>query len=161
MTVSVGDTLPDATFFVLNDDGLAKLTSKELFAGKTVVLFALPGAFTPTCSQSHLPGYLEHLETIKAKGVDDIAVLSVNDAHVMRAWAAQSGGKGKIHFLADPAAEFTTAIGMDIDRTEVGMGIRSQRYSMIVKDGKVTSFNLEEIPGQAVVSGAAAILEQL
>ncbi len=161
MTISVGDTLPSAEFFIKTEDGMEKLSTHELFAGKTVVLFALPGAFTPTCSQSHLPGFLENLDAIKAKGVDDVAVLSVNDAHVMRAWAIQTGGLDKIHFLADPAAEFTTAIGMHEDRSVVGMGIRSLRYSMIVKDGKVTALNLEELPGQAITSGAEAILNQL
>lgn len=161
MTISVGDALPEATFLTMTDDGPDKVTSAEFFAGKTVVLFAVPGAFTPTCHLNHLPGYLEHMESIKAKGVDDIAVVSVNDPFVMGAWAKETGGKGKIHFLSDADAAFSKAIGMTFDGSAVGLVERSQRYSMIVKDGKVSALNLEESPGEATVSGAAAILEQL
>ena len=161
MTIKIGDRLPDATFQIMTADGPAQTTTVELFAGKKVILFALPGAFTPTCHNNHLPGFLENLETFKAKGVDTIAVTSVNDVFVMDAWAKATGGNGKIQFLADGNANFAKAIGMELDATGGGMGIRSQRYSMIVEDGVVKTLGLEEQRGQAVVSGAAALLEQL
>ena len=156
--IKVGDRLPDATFKVRNGDGYGDATTAEVFGGKKIVLFAVPGAFTPTCSANHLPGYIENHAEILAKGVDGIAVVSVNDHHVMNAWAKASGGEGKIRFLADGAAAFTKAIGMDM---EMGpLGLRSKRFSMIVEDGVVRQLNLETGPG-AEVSGAAAILGQL
>ena len=161
MAVTVGDALPECNFKIFDKEGPMDLNGAELFSGKRVVLFAVPGAFTPTCHRNHLPGYLEHVEAIKAKGIDDVAVVSVNDVHVMNAWAETTGGKEKIKFLSDGNAEFTTAIGMEIDLGVAGMGVRSKRYSMIVEDGKVTSLNVEESPGQAVTSGAAAILSQI
>ncbi|MFB2550896.1 peroxiredoxin [Ensifer soli] len=161
MTISVGDTLPAATFKEKTAEGPVEITTEQLFKGKRVVLFAVPGAFTPTCSLNHLPGFLENREAILARGIDDIAVLAVNDLHVMGAWATASGGIGKIHFLADWDAGFTKAIGMDIDLSAGTLGVRSKRYSMIVDDGVVTALNVEESPGKATVSSAAAILEQL
>ncbi len=161
MAIAVGSKLPECKFKIFGEDGPSEITGKDLFSGKKVVLFAVPGAFTPTCHLNHLPGYLEHLETIKAKGIDDIAVVSVNDVHVMNAWAENTGGKGKIMYLSDGNAEFTKAVGLDIDLSIGGMGIRSKRYSMIVNDGVVESLNIEDSPGQAVTSGAAAILGQL
>lgn len=156
--IKIGDTLPDATFKVRIDDGFGDMSTADVFGGKTVVLFAVPGAFTPTCSMNHLPGFLENHGEILAKGVDRIAVVSVNDHHVMNAWAKHTGAEGKILFLADGAAAFTKAVGMDM---EMGpLGLRSKRYSMIVKDGVVTQLNLETGPG-AEVSGAATILGQL
>ena len=161
MTIAVGDKLPHATFKIMTDDGPGQLTTEELFAGKKVVLFAVPGAFTPTCHMNHLPGFVEHFDTIKEKGIDEIAVVSVNDVWVMNEWSKASRGKGKIHFLADGAAEFTKAVGLDIDLGVAGMGIRSKRYSMIVDDGVVTAINSGDKPGQAEITGAARILEQL
>ena len=161
MTIAVGDKLPNATFKIMTDDGPGQMTTDELFAGKKVVLFAVPGAFTPTCHMNHLPGFVEHFDTIKAKGIDEIAVVSVNDVWVMNEWSKASKGKGKIHFLADGAAEFTKAAGLDIDLSVAGMGIRSKRYSMIVDDGVLKALNIEEKPGTAEISGAARILEQL
>lgn len=161
MTISVGDTLPRADFFLKVAGNIEKISTDDLFSNRKVVLFGLPGAFTPTCENDHLPGYLEQLETIKSKGVDEVAVVAVNDPHVMEAWALHTGGKGKIMFLSDGNADFTKEIGLDTDISVVGLGVRSQRYSMIVENGKVTSFNLEEPGGGAVVSGAAAILGQL
>ncbi len=161
MAISVGDKIPDATFIVMTDDGPGKMTSDELFSGKKVVLFAVPGAFTPTCHASHLPGFLEHADDIREKGVDAIAVTAVNDIHVVNAWAQASKGNGKIHFLSDGNADFAKAIGMDVDLGVAGMGIRSARYSMIVEDRTVASLNVEENPGQAEKSSAAVILEQL
>ncbi|MCB1460471.1 MAG: peroxiredoxin [Nitratireductor sp.] len=161
MTIAVGDKLPNATFKIMTDDGPGQMTTDELFAGKKVVLFAVPGAFTPTCHMNHLPGFVEHFDTIKAKGIDEIAVVSVNDVWVMNEWSKASKGKGKIHFLADGAAEFTKAAGLEIDLSVAGMGIRSKRYSMIVDDGVLKALNIEEKPGTAEISGAARILEQL
>lgn len=159
--ISVGDKLPKIDFKIMGSDGPDTLSFDDLFAGKKVVLFALPGAFTRTCTATHLPGYLDNLEALKSKGVDEVAVLSVNDVWVMDAWAKSTKGAGKIHFLADGALEFTNAIGADIDLGVAGFGIRCKRLSMIVDDGVVTSLNIEEAPGQAVTSGAATILEQL
>lgn len=161
MTISVGERLPQATFKTKTAEGLVQMTTDEVFGGKKVVLFAVPGAFTPTCSMNHLPGYLENRSEILARGVDLIAVLAVNDVFVMSAWAEASGAKDKILFLADGSADFTRKVGLDADLSAGGLGIRSQRYSMIVDDGVVEALNIEDKPGQAVISGAAAILEQL
>jgi len=161
MTIAIGDRLPEAKFKVPGAEGPAEMTTADLCAGKKVVLFGLPGAFTPTCHRNHLPGYLENLDALKAKGVDDVAVVSVNDVFVMGAWADATGGAGRIRYLADGSADFTKAAGLDLDMTAAGMGVRSKRYSMIVEDGVVTALNIEESPGQAVTSGAATILDQL
>lgn len=161
MTIAVGDKLPSATFKEKSVDGPVEISTEQLFAGKKVVLFAVPGAFTPTCSLNHLPGYLENRDAILSRGVDDIAVVSVNDLHVMGAWATSSGGMGKIHFLSDWDAAFTKALGLDIDLSAGTLGVRSKRYSMLVEDGVVKTLNIEDSPGQATVSAAAAMLEQL
>lgn len=161
MTIAIGDTLPAATFKEKTADGPVEISTEQLFAGKRVVLFAVPGAFTPTCSLNHLPGFLENRDAILAKGVDDIAVVSINDWHVMGAWAQSSGGLGKIHFLADWDGAFTKALGLEVDLSAGGLGIRSKRYSMLVENGVVKTLNIEESPGQATVSGAAAMIEQL
>jgi len=161
MTISIGDKLPDATFKEKTADGMAETTTSDLFAGKKVVLFAVPGAFTPTCHLNHLPGYLENRDAILAKGVDDIAVVSVNDAFVMGAWEKATNGTGKLRYLSDWDAGFTKAIGLEADLSAGTLGIRSQRYSMIVEDGTVTALNIEDTPGTAVTSGAATLLEQL
>jgi peroxiredoxin len=161
MTISIGDTLPEASFKVTTADGAKTLTTADVFSGKKVVLFAVPGAFTPTCSNNHLPGYLENREAILARGVDTIAVVAVNDQYVMAAWARFSGAEDRILFLADGSAEFVKALGLDLDLTAGGLGVRSKRFSMIVDDGRVTRLNIEESPGQAVESGAARLLEQL
>ncbi|TKT81152.1 peroxiredoxin [Aquamicrobium sp. LC103] len=161
MTISVGDKLPEAKFKAATTDGPKELSSSEIFSGKKVVLFGVPGAFTPTCSNNHLPGYLENHDAILAKGVDTIAVVAVNDVHVMNAWARFTGGEGKLLFLADGSGDFVKAAGLDIDLSAAGMGTRSKRFSMIVDDGKVTALNIEDSPGQAVESSAARIIEQL
>ncbi|WP_192183670.1 peroxiredoxin [Mesorhizobium amorphae] len=158
MTISVGDKLPDATFKTMTTDGAKPITAAEIFAGKKVVLFGVPGAFTPTCSNNHLPGYLENHDAILARGVDTIAVVSVNDVHVMGAWARFTGGEGKILYLADGNGDFAKSVGLDY--ASDGMGLRSRRFSMIVDDGKVTAFNVETKPG-VDESGAAHILGQL
>ncbi len=159
--IAIGDRLPAATFKVKTDEGTSEMTTDAVFAGKKVVLFAVPGAFTPTCSMNHLPGFLENADAIKAKGVDTIAVVSVNDQHVMHAWSNATRAAGKILFLADGSAAFTKAAGLDIDLTAGGLGLRSKRYAMIVEDGVVKSLDIEENPGQATVSGAAAVIEKL
>ncbi len=153
MTIAVGQKLPDATFKMLTADGANNVTTGEFFAGKKVVLFGVPGAFTPTCSNNHLPGYLENHDAILARGVDKIAVVAVNDHHVMTAWARFTGGEGKIDFLADGNGDFVKALGLDIDLSVGGLGLRSKRFSMIVEDGKVTALNIEDLPGQAVEFG--------
>ncbi|MGV2127623.1 peroxiredoxin [Agrobacterium vitis] len=161
MTIAIGDTVPAATFKEKTADGPVEISTEDLFKGKKVVLFAVPGAFTPTCTLNHLPGYLEHREALLAKGVDEIAVLSVNDWHVMGAWAQHSGGMGKIHFLADWDASFSKALGLDMDLSAGALGVRSKRYSMLVENGVVKSLDIEENPGQATVSSAEAMLERL
>lgn len=161
MTISTGDKLPEASFKEVTTEGPALVSGADLFDGKKVVLFAVPGAFTPTCHLNHLPGFLENREAILAKGVDEIAVLSVNDPFVMAAWAKSTNGVGKIRFLADGNATFTKAIGMDVDMSAAEFGVRSKRYSMIIENGKVTTLNIETERGKADVSGAATLLEQL
>ncbi|MGX8009194.1 redoxin family protein [Mesorhizobium sp. ORM8.1] len=160
MTISVGEKLPDATFKTMTADGAKEVTGKEIFAGKKVVLFGVPGAFTPTCSNNHLPGYLENHDAILTRGVDTIAVVSVNDVHVMGAWARFTGGEGKILYLADGNGDFAKAVGLDADYSGSGMGHRSKRFSMIVDDGKLIALNVETKPG-VNESGASTILEQL
>ncbi|RFC68843.1 MULTISPECIES: peroxiredoxin [Mesorhizobium] len=161
MTISVGDKLPQATFKVITADGAKDLTTADVFDGKKVVLFGVPGAFTPTCSNNHLPGYLENHDAILARGVDQIAVVAANDHHVMRAWATFTGGEGKILYLADGNGAFAKATGLNIDLSAGGLGERFKRFSMIVDNGVVTTLNIEDSPGKAVESGAAKILEQL
>lgn len=161
MTISVGDKLPEATFKTRVDDKPTDVTTSEIFAGKKVVLFGVPGAFTPTCSNNHLPGYLENRDAILARGVDTIAVVAVNDHHVMAAWSRFTGGEGKITYLADGNGAFAKATGLDMDLSAGGLGVRNKRFSMIVDDGKVMTLNIEDSPGQAVESSAARILEQL
>jgi peroxiredoxin len=160
MTIQVGDRLPQATFRIMTADGPAPKTTDDLFKGRKVVLVGVPGAFTPTCHRNHLPGYVLKAAEIKAKGVDAIAVTSVNDVFVMDAWSKASGGDG-IEFLADGNGDFAKALGLALDRSGFGLGIRSQRYSMVVDDGVVQSLNLEETPSSAEVSGADALLKAL
>jgi peroxiredoxin len=161
MTISVGDTIPEATFKTKTDEGRSDVTTEALFRGRKVVLFGVPGAFTPTCSLNHLPGYLENRDTILERGVDEIAVVAVNDWHVMGAWADKTGGAGKIRFLSDWDASFTKALGLEMDMSGGGLGLRSKRYSMLVDDGVVTVLNVEDSPGNTTASGAAAMIEML
>ena len=161
MTISIGDRIPDGEFTIMTEDGPGKCSVSDVFDGKKVVFFAVPGAFTPTCHTNHLPGFLENHDAMKDKGVDTIAVTTVNDVHVTNAWAQNTGGKGKIDFLADGNGDFAKSIGMDVDLAVAGMGLRSKRYAMLVEDRVVKALNIEESPGQAVVSSAAAILESL
>lgn len=161
MAIAVGTKLPSLTLKHITADDPADVTTDALFTGKKVVLFGLPGAFTGTCTLNHAPGYIDNRDEILAKGVDTIAVVAVNDHHVMKAWAELMGGMGKIEFLSDWDAAFTRAIGLELDLSGGGLGIRSQRYSMIVDDGVVTTLNIEENPGETMISGAARILSQL
>ncbi|WP_395645505.1 peroxiredoxin [Terricaulis sp.] len=160
MTIKVGDKLPDAQFNVPGPDGMKTMSTAEIFGGKTVALFAVPGAFTPTCSARHLPGFIENLDTLKAKGVDTVACTAVNDHFVMNAWAKQNDCVEKIMMLADGSGAFAKAVGLDADFSKFGMGLRSKRYSMLVKDGVVDQLNVEE-GGEYKVSSAEHMLSQL
>jgi peroxiredoxin len=160
MTIQVGDQLPQATFSVMTDEGPQQRTTDDVFKGKTVALFALPGAFTPTCSAKHVPGFKAHADDFRAKGVDTIACLSVNDAFVMGAWGKDQDAGDDIVMLADGNADFTKAVGLEMDGTKFGMGTRSQRYSMLVTDGVVKQLNVEQ-GGEFRVSTAEHLLGQL
>lgn len=161
MPIKVGDRLPDAKFRVMTTEGPAWKTTDEVFKGRKVALFAVPGAFTPTCTNLHMPSFVSNIDAIKAKGVHAVAVVSVNDIFVMEAWAKSTGASGKIEVLADGTADFTKAIGMEFDGSAGGLGIRSKRYSMLVDDGVVKKLNIEEAPGKCDVSGGQALLGQL
>lgn len=161
MTIAVGERLPNVTFKTMTETGPVSITTAEVFAGKKVVLFAVPGAFTPTCSKSHLPGYVAEADAIRAKGIDTIAVTAVNDVFVMDAWSKSAGADGKVLFLADGSADFATALGLTLDLTAAGMGVRSQRWSMLVDDGVVKEINFETQPGVAEMTGAACMLGHL
>jgi peroxiredoxin len=156
MAIAKGDRIPSVELTHMTADGPKPIASEQLFGGKKVVLFALPGAFTPTCSASHLPGFVARADEIKAKGVDEIVCLSVNDAFVMDAWGKAQNAE-EIHMVADGSAMFTKAVGLELDLTARGMGVRSQRYAMIVDDGKVSAINVEE-PGKFEKSSAESIL---
>ena len=160
MTIKVGDTLPSATFMTMGADGPKPITSDDIFKGKKVALFAVPGAFTPTCSAKHLPGFRDHADDFKAKGVDAIACVSVNDVFVMGAWAKDQNVGDNVMLLADGNGDFTKAIGLELDGSKFGMGGRSQRYSMVVDDGKVVTLNVEE-GGDFKVSSADYMLAQI
>jgi glutaredoxin/glutathione-dependent peroxiredoxin len=160
MTIKVGDKIPSATLMQMKDGGPKPVTTSELFDGKKVVLFALPGAFTPTCSAKHLPGFIQNADAIHQKGVDTIACLSVNDAFVMGAWGESQGAGSKVVMLADGNGDFTRQLGLEMDATKFGMGQRSKRYAMIVDNGVVTALNVEE-PGAFAVSSAEHVINQL
>ena len=160
MTIQVGDKLPSIDVQYKTEDTVQTINTDELFAGKKVVVFALPGAFTPTCSAAHLPGYVVNSDKLFAKGVDRIICLSVNDAHVMQAWGEQHNVDDRVMMIADGNAEFTRSIGLEVDLGPAGMGIRSQRYAMIVNDGVVELLNVEA-PKKFEVSDAETILNSL
>ena len=160
MTIKVGDKVPSIKLRHMTAEGPKEITTDDLFRGKKVVLFAVPGAFTPTCSAKHLPGFVEKAGEIKAKGVDTIAGLSVNDAFVMGAWGKDQKAEGKVLLLADGNAEFTKAVGLELDGSGFGLGVRSQRYAMIVDNGVVKTLNVEA-PGAFDVSSADAIIKAL
>ena len=160
MTIKIGDSLPQATFMTMTAEGPKPVSTDEIFKGKTVAVLALPGAFTPTCSARHLPGYKERAAEFKAKGVDAIVCISVNDVFVMGAWAKDQGIADEVTLLADGNGDFTRAIGLEFDGSKFGMGRRSQRYSALIKDGVVASLNVEE-GGEFRVSAADYLLGQI
>ncbi len=160
MTIKVGDSLPEATFMTMGADGPEPAMTADVFSGKRVALFAVPGAFTPTCSAKHLPGFMDNAEALAAKGIDAIACTSVNDVFVMSAWGKESGVSDQMQMLADGNGAFAAAIGLELDASGFGMGSRSQRYSMIVNDGVVEALNVEE-GGEFRVSSAEYMLENL
>ncbi len=160
MTIKVGDQIPSMKLMMATPDGPKETTTDEIFKGKKVVLFAVPGAFTPTCSAKHLPGFVQNADALKGKGVDTVACISVNDAFVMGAWGKDQGTGDKVTMLADGAAAFAKAIGLELDLNARGMGMRSQRYALVAEDGKVTHLGVEA-PGGFEVSKAEAILAVL
>jgi peroxiredoxin (alkyl hydroperoxide reductase subunit C) len=160
MTIKPGETIPVMKLMVATPDGPKEVSTDELFTGRKVVLFAVPGAFTPTCSAKHLPGFVQHLDAILAKGVDSIICMAVNDAFVLGAWARDQGVDGKITMLADGSGAFTKALGLELDLVTRGLGVRSQRFAMIADDMVVTYLAVEQ-PGDFEVSRAEAILEKL
>jgi glutaredoxin/glutathione-dependent peroxiredoxin len=161
MPIKVGDRLPEAKFRVVGPEGPTVKTTDEVFKGKKVVLFAVPGAFTPTCSNNHLPGFVKNADAFKAKGVDTIAVTGVNDVFVFDAWKKATGAGGKIEFLADGNADFAKALDLALDGSGIGLGTRSKRYAMLVEDGVVKNLNVEEAAGKAETSSAENLLKQM
>ena len=160
MAVNVGDSIPDVTLAVMGESGPEQVSTGDLFGGKKVVAFAVPGAFTPTCSARHLPGFVDNADAIRAKGVDSIVCLSVNDAFVMGAWGKDQNVGDKVVMVADGSGALARALGLELDLTDRGLGVRSRRYSMVVDDGVVSALNLEE-GGLYEVSSAERILEAL
>jgi glutaredoxin/glutathione-dependent peroxiredoxin len=160
MTIKVGDRMPAGTFTQITKDGPQKVSAEDYFKGRKVVLFSVPGAFTPTCDAKHLPGFVEKADEIKAKGVDVVACIAVNDAFVMKAWGKSQNADGKVEMLADGNAEYTKALGLDMDATGYGMGIRGQRFSLVVQDAVVKQVNVEQ-KGEFKVSSAEHALSQL
>jgi len=154
MPINVGDKLPEATFTTMSAEGPKPQTTAQVFGGKKVALFAVPGAFTPTCSRQHLPGYVQNYDQLKSKGFDTVACTSVNDIFVLTAWSKDAGADGKVLMLADGSADFAKKIGLDVDLGARGLGVRSRRYSMIVEDGVVKSLNVEEVPSNHDKSSA-------
>ena len=161
MTIKVGDRLPNVTLRLITEDGPQPVTTNDFFGSKKIVLFGLPGAFTPTCHKNHLPGFIDNEQAFKDKGVDAIAMTAVNDHFVLSAWSKATGADGKVKFLADGNAEFAKAVGLEFDAAAGGLGVRSKRYSMLVEDGVVKKLNIEEAPGKVDLSGAAHILAEI
>ena len=161
MAIKVGDRLPNATFRVMTAEGPKPRTTDEIFKGKKVALFAVPGAFTPTCNNLHMPSFVQNAAALKAKGVDTIAVTGVNDVFVMEAWKKASNAEGKIDFLADGNGEFAKAIDLTFDGSGNGLGVRSKRYSMLVENDVVKKLNIEDAPGKCEISGGQSLLKQL
>ena len=161
MTIKVGDHLPDAKFTVMGPDGPAAKTTAEIFAGKKVALFAVPGAYTPTCHQQHVPGFVARVDELKAKGIDAIVCTAVNDVFVLTNWSKDTGADGKIQMLADGNADFAKKLGLEIDLTQFGLGVRSKRYSMLVEDGVVKKLNVEDAPPQHDKSSAETLCSQI
>jgi peroxiredoxin len=162
MTIAVGATLPAATFKTKTAAGLSDVTTAEALGGGKVALFAVPGAYTPTCHLKHMPGFVKNVDALKAKGVDRVVCVSVNDPFVMEAWGEATGAAAAgVEMLADPTAEFTKALGLDFDGSGAGLGVRSKRYSMLIENGVVKALNVEDKPSDAVCSTAEALLDQI
>lgn len=161
MKIKVGDTLPSMKLTMATAEGPKEVSTDDIFKGKKVVLFAVPGAFTPTCNNNHLPGFLKNADAFKGKGVDTIAVTGVNDVFVFDAWKKSTGAGGKIEFLADGNGDFAKALDLAMDGSGVGLGTRSKRYAMLVEDGVVKKLNIEDAPGKAEASGADNLLKQM
>jgi len=161
MAIKVGDKVPSGSFGIMKSEGPGSMTADDLFKGKTVVLFSVPGAFTPTCSKTHLPGFVANAAAIRAKGVDTIACLAVNDVFVLDAWAKSANAGGKVLMLADGNATYTKALGLELDASGFGMGTRGQRFAMLVKNGVVDKLQVEPSAGQCTVSGGESILANL
>ena len=160
MTIKVGDQIPSVVLQQKTADGVQPIKTDDLFKGKRVVLFAVPGAFTPTCSAKHLPSFVQNAEQLKSKGIDAVACVAVNDAFVMDAWGKSQNADGKVTMLADGSAHFAKALGLDLDLMDKGLGMRSQRYAMVVKDGKVEKLFVEAA-GKYEVSSAENVLSQI
>jgi glutaredoxin/glutathione-dependent peroxiredoxin len=161
MTINVGDKLPSVTLRQVTPEGPKEVSTDDFFRGKRIVLFAVPGAFTPACSQRHLPGFVDRAAEIRAKGIDEIACVSVNDAAVMGAWGRNQRVDGKVTMLADGSGDFAKSLGLELDLSKGGLGIRSKRYSMLVDNGVVKALNVEQQPGQVEASSAEAMLKAL
>jgi len=157
MAIKVGDKLPEASFMIMGADGPKPATTAEVFGGKKVALFAVPGAFTPTCHKTHMPGFVSRMDELKKKGFDTVACTAVNDVFVMTEWAKATGAVGKITMLADGGADFAKKLGVDMDLTARGLGVRSKRYAMAVDNGVVKVLNIEDAPGQVSTSSAETL----
>jgi len=160
MTIAIGDTLPAATLVRMTDNGPDKVETQDFFAGRRIALFSVPGAFTPTCSAKHLPGFIDKVDALKAKGIDEVVGTAVNDAFVMGAWGKSAGADGKVTLLADGNGDFVKALGLDFDGSGFGMGTRGKRFAMVVNDGKVEKLFVEA-PGEFRVSSADYLLSEL
>lgn len=161
MTIEVGSRLPEATFTVMGEDGPKAMTTSEYFTGRKVALFAVPGAYTPTCHKAHMPGFVERIGELKAKGIDAVACTAVNDIFVLSHWAKDTGADGKVMMLADGSAEFAKKLGLEIDLTGRGLGVRSKRYAMLVDNGVVKVLNVEDAPPQHEKSSAATLCSMI
>lgn len=159
--IGPGERLPEATFHVMTANGPNEMNTNEVFSGKKVVLFAVPGAYTPTCHMKHLPGFVQHADEFKAKGVDTVACTAVNDPFVLDNWAKSTGADGKIMFLSDGNADFARAIGADFDASVKGLGTRSKRYAMLVDDGVVKAVHVEDMPTEVTSSSAETLLQEI
>jgi glutaredoxin/glutathione-dependent peroxiredoxin len=161
MSIQTGDPIPNVRLFELDDQGAPRAVSAaERFAGKRIILFAVPGAFTRTCSQVHLPSFVQHADAIKAKGIDEIVCVAVNDAMVLAAWGREHGATGKINMLSDGLGEFTRALGLEQDLSDRGLGMRSKRYAMLIEDGQVAALHIEP-PSACEISRGDAVLQRL
>ena len=161
MTIAIGQTIPAGKFKLITADGPKDIDAHDLLGKGTVVLVGVPGAFTPTCNDNHVPGYLDNADAIKQRGVDAVYILSANDHHVMRAWEKALGSEGKVHMISDWNASYAKALGLDMDASAFGLGVRAKRFSMLIKDGKIAAVNAEDNPGQVSNTSAAEMIKAL